>query len=452
MEHIPIDNRTENSVLGGLITYPKYYDKVVPYIATDEVFVQTRARRLWKKISKMIRDNKQIDMVTMCQSIADGDRGQGLTQSYIVDCTSDIPLQDMIEVYARTLYEKYLIRIVVSTTDKIKEEALKNGDDVYGLLTETHTTIGELISINPSEEYDIDNLLGDTIDSLKNKETKLVKTGLKKIDSFAGGLTRGEITIVGGRPGHGKTTFLINLVSKMRGEGHRCMLFNRELPNSEVIKKLICRESRHLSYTMVRKGIFSDFELNELEKTKKVICEKYNANDFKMYDNIKNFAKTAAEVKKFKPDVVFDDYIQLIDGAAISKDDNRRLQLERLVNDYKWLAKENGCAVILASQLNRYLEARGKGARPQLSDLAESGAIEQVAENVFFVYYGYKAYPDKFDATELTMVASKVRYGETGDSVLYFDGDKCLIDDDRITTEVTNESKQEKKSPEELPF
>ena len=452
MEHIPIDNRAENSVLGGIITYPQYYDKVVPYISSEEVFVQTRAKRLWKKISKMIRDDKKIDMVTMCQSISEGDRGQGLTQSYIVDCTSDIPLKDMIEVYARTLYEKYLLRIVVSTTDKIKNEAIKNGDDVYELLTEAHSTIGELISINPSEEYDIDGLLLDTINSLKNKETNLVKTGFKKIDSFAGGLTRGEITIIGGRPGHGKTTFLINLVSKMRGEGYRCMLFNRELPNSEVIKKLICRESRHLSYTMVRKGIFSEYELKELERVKKVICEKYNADDFRMYDNIKNFAKTASEVKKFKPDVVFDDYIQLIDGAAISKDDNRRLQLERLVNDYKWLAKENNCSIVIASQLNRYLEARGKGARPQLSDLAESGAIEQVAENVFFVYYGYKAYPDKFDPTELTMVASKVRYGETGDSILYFEGDKCLIDDDKVEVKNEQTDNQEKKNSEELPF
>ena len=450
MEHIPIDNRTENAVLGGIVTYPEYYDKIVPYIPSEEVFMQSRAGRLWKKITKMIRANKKIDTMTMCQAVSEEDRGQGLTQTYIVDCTSDVPVKDMLEVYARTLYEKYLLRIVVDTTDKIKKEAINNGHDVYELLTDAHSTIGELISINPSDEYDIDGLLVDTIDSLKNKETKLVKTGYKKIDSFAGGLTRGEITIIGGRPGHGKTTFLINLVSKMRDEGHRCMLFNRELPNSEVIKKLICRESRHLSYTMVRKGIFSDYELKELERVKKVICEKYNADDFKMYDNIKNFAKTAAEVKKFKPDIVFDDYIQLIDGAAISKDDNRRLQLERLVNDYKWLAKENDCSVVIASQLNRYLEARGKGARPQLSDLAESGAIEQVAENVFFVYYGYKAYPDKFDPTELTMVASKVRYGETGDSILYFDGDKCLIDDDKVV--IKDEPKEEESVNEEIPF
>ena len=430
MDTIPIDNRTEYAVLGGVIAHPKTYDKVVPYIVSGDVFVQSRAKQLWKKISGMLRNNKKVDTITICECITEEDRSQGLTQVFVVDCTTEPRIEGMVEVYAKTLYEKYLLRLVISTTDKIKKEAINNSEDVFDLLTEAHTTIGELMSINPTEEYDINDLVMDTITSIKNKETKLVKTGLKKVDSFSGGLTRGEITIIGGRPGHGKTTFLVNLVSKMRGEGHRCMLFNRELPNSEVIKKLICLESRNLSYSMVRKGIFAEHDLKELEIVKQQLCKKYNSEDFKMFDHIKNFAKTASEVKKFKPDVVFDDYIQLIDGALVSKDDNRRLQLERLVNDYKWLAKENKCAVVLASQLNRHLESRGKGARPQLSDLAESGAIEQVAENVFFVYYGFKAYPSKFDPTELTMVASKVRYGETGDSVLYFEGDRCSIEDD----------------------
>ena len=169
MDNIPIDNRTENAVLGGIVTYPEYYDKIVPYIPSEEVFMQSRASRLWKKITKMIRANKKIDTMTMCQAVSEEDRGQGLTQTYIVDCTSDVPVKDMLEVYARTLYEKYLIRIVVDTTDKIKQEAINNGHDVYELLTDAHSTIGELISINPSDEYDIDGLLVDTIDSLKNK-------------------------------------------------------------------------------------------------------------------------------------------------------------------------------------------------------------------------------------------------------------------------------------------
>jgi replicative DNA helicase len=134
------------------------------------------------------------------------------------------------------------------------------------------------------------------------------------------------------------------------------------------------------------------------------------------------------EVKKFKPDVVIDDYIQLIQPTPGI--DTRRLQLERICNDYKWLAKTQKCSVILASQLNRQLEYRnGKDLVPQLSDLAESGAIEQVAENVYFVHYHHKIKPDdkKSSPNKITLYAKKVRYGKTGSHVLGYDGDKCKI-------------------------
>ena len=143
-----------------------------------------------------------------------------------------------------------------------------------------------------------------------------------------------------------------------------------------------------------------------------------------MYDQISDFATSATEIKKFKPDIIFDDYIQLITPSG--KEDQRRLQLERLVNDYKWIAKEYNCVVVLASQLNRALETRGNP-RPQLSDLAESGAIEQVAENVFFVYYSYKVDQKPENRNQITLVAAKVRYGETGSAQMAYDGDKCTM-------------------------
>ena len=152
----------------------------------------------------------------------------------------------------------------------------------------------------------------------------------------------------------------------------------------------------------------------------------------------------------FKPDVIMDDYIQLV-----SPDKNipeRRLQLERLVNDYKWLAKQMKCSVILASQLNRAIESRNKNCRPQLSDLAESGAIEQVAENVFFVYYDYKINgEDGKGKNIITFVAKKVRYGETGESDMGYNGDKCKIFD--TYDEFMNSIKRkEMMNEKELPF
>ena len=257
------------------------------------------------------------------------------------------------------------------------------------------------------------------------------RQGDREIDGLAGGLTRGEITIVGGRPGHGKTTFLVNLLSSLIKGGYKVAMFNRELPNTEVIKKLICIENPNLLYRDVRKGIVNKNDkkfIEELKKASQVIAEKYSEDKFIMFDNIRDFPKTASEVKKFKPDVIIDDYIQLVN--PVGKEDTRRLQIERICNDYKWLAKENDCSVIIASQLNRYIEARSREAkRPQLSDLAESGAIEQVAENVFFVYYAYKVNPAMEDKNVIKLVASKVRYGVSKEIDLSYIGDICTIYD-----------------------
>tara|TARA_R110002020_G_scaffold273_7_gene1479 strand:- start:4690 stop:5169 length:480 start_codon:yes stop_codon:yes gene_type:complete len=155
-----------------------------------------------------------------------------------------------------------------------------------------------------------------------------------------------------------------------------------------------------------------------------------------MFDNIKDFSASSAEVKKFKPDAIFDDYIQLIGYSG--KEEQRRLQIEELVNNYKWLAKETDASVILASQLNRGIEYRGKTFLPQLSDLAESGAIEQVAENVFFTYYDYKVNgEDGKGKNVITMSAGKVRYGDTGTIDMGYDGDKCKIFNNE--KEMTNE-------------
>ena len=206
------------------------------------------------------------------------------------------------------------------------------------------------------------------------------------------------------------------------------MFFSRELPNSELLKKIICLESEQLSYSMVRKNVFSDNDLSVVNSTISGIREKYSKDKFLMFDNIKDFAMSSSEVKKFKPDIIFDDYIQLI--SCEGHVDNRRLQIEKLVNDYKWLAKETDAVVVLASQLNRGIErdSRGKTYNPQLSDLAESGAIEQVAENVFFSYYDYKVKGEAGKGKNIiSLHACKVRYGDSGVVDLGYNGDRCKI-------------------------
>ena len=426
---LPYDEMTENAVLGSVIANPGEYDAVARYFTDENVFYQRKARLLWKRIKQMKYDKQTIDMVTVCLSITKKDIDKGLTKYYVTGCTSNTCTPGMTELYANQLYEKYLMRKIIVKADEIKENAEDNKKDIYKTISETHSILSEILNIRPTMASDINDIIADTVDSIKNKTTKLIKTGYANIDKFSGGLTRGEITIIGGRPGHGKTTVMVNMLANVLEQGYKAIFFSRELPNSELVKKIVCLESQQLSYGEVRKNIFSEESLKFFNSALSIIRKKYSSDKFLMFDNVRDFAASSGEVKKFKPDIIFDDYIQLI--ACDGRQDQRRLQIEQLVNDYKWLAKETNAVVVLASQLNRMIERagiRGKALLPQLSDLAESGAIEQVAENVFFAYYDYKVQGERGKGKNiLTISAGKVRYGESGVVDLAYDGDKCKI-------------------------
>ena len=423
---LPYDVELEDSVLGSLMHNEDAYDSIAKYIIDEDVFSRTESRLLWNKITSLRKEKKKIDLITICSNLTLEEVKEGLTKYYITGCSSNAPLKGMEEYYASQIYEKYIMRKVIVKVDKIKKQAEGNYTKVYETISDTHTLFGELLSLRPSSAQSIDDILDDTLESITSKTTKLVKTGYPGIDRFAGGLTRGEITIIGGRPGHGKTTVLINMLSKAIHNGLKAIFFSRELPNSELLKKIICLESGELSYSMVRKNIYSEQEMIFVNQTIRDIKKLYNDDKFLMFDNLRDFSKSASEVKKFKPDIIFDDYIQLIKTSG--KEDQRRLQIESLVNDYKWLAKETDAVVVLASQLNRGIEYRGNNYEPQLSDLAESGAIEQVAENVFFSHYDYKVKGEAGKGKNvITLSAKKVRYGDTGSIDLGYDGDKCRI-------------------------
>ena len=429
METLPYDIETEDVVLGSVIAHKHEYDKVSKYFTKDDVFYQKKAKLLWDRVVAMKREGQHIDTVTVCSSITKKDSSKGLTQYYVTKCTSNVGANGTAEFYATQIYEKYLLRKVVVQSEKVKEKALSNEKDVYDSITEAHSLFGELLDIRPTNVQDIEDVISDTLESIKNKTSKLVSTGYSGLDKFSGGLTRGEVTIIGGRPGHGKTTVMVNLLSKALEEGNRAMFFSRELPNSELLKKILCLESGKLSYSMVRQNVFTDEALENMNEAIEIVREKYSKDKFLMFDNIKDFSLASSEIKKFKPDIIFDDYIQLITCEGYA--DTRRLQIEKLVNDYKWLAKETKAVVVLASQLNRYIERannRGKSYEPQLSDLAESGAIEQVAENVFFTYYDYKVKGEKGKGKNvITLIASKIRYGDSGSIDMGYDGNQCKL-------------------------
>jgi replicative DNA helicase len=425
----------ERSILGYILTDPEHYYLVSPTL-TSEHFNSLPAKTCWKKIEKSMANGGIKDRPTFISTIDANDNICDLNMIWAVDLP--YPLNNTMNDYSKSeimnwskvLHEKYIMKLMLSELGKVQEFIKANDKRSFETLIHSHTKLGALLDKKPTEDFDIDDAIGDTIDSIKESERNLIKTGYTVVDNMSGGLTRKEVSIVAGRPGHGKTTFTLNMIRNMIHDGKKVMILNREMSNVEMLKKLIVLESCKLSYKMVRQGVFENplKDMKEIEETRKRITKIYSSKKFQMFDNIEDFNGGVMEAKRFKPDVIFDDYIQLIRGFGDLE--QRRMQIEKIVNGYKWLAKQLNCAVVCVSQLNRGLETRGsseKPAIPQLSDLAESGSIEQVAENVFFVFYEHKVNPKKFPRHEIKIVGGKVRYGTGGEVKLGYEGDKVKL-------------------------
>ena len=422
----PSSQEAEDAILGSIIETPSLLDEVTAYLSSD-IFYYERSKRLYFILTEMHKNGESIDTITIVGKLSSTDKISGVTALYISGLRDSFGTPSLAKRYAIQIYEKHLLREVISQTNDISKSAYMNNQDVYNILDDAHFTIGQLINIRPGLTFDIENALDETFENILSSGKNIIKTGFSGIDELSGGMTRGEITVIGGRPGHGKTTTMLNMIKSCVDQGLKVIVFNREMTNVEMLKKLIVLESGKLSYLDVRLGYVGDLsKMAELEATKKTIGVKYSADKFAMFDNMPSFDESAAQVKKFKPDVIFDDYIQLI--VPDKKIIERRLQLEKLVNSYKWLAKKQKCACVLLSQLNRGLETRGDG-KPKLSDFAESGAIEQVAENVLFVYYDHKVNMNRSKEGEnvIELIGSKVRYGVSGSVKLGYEGDKVKM-------------------------
>tara|TARA_R100000278_G_C5474106_1_gene165651 strand:- start:838 stop:2175 length:1338 start_codon:yes stop_codon:yes gene_type:complete len=425
----PNNVHLEESLLGCLLMDPEQFWKTEPFITTDDLFYTNKNKRLYSIIRRMSHNGEVIDTMTVCSNLSKKDKQDGLDMYYITGLNNDMPTAAHSVQYAKKLYEDYLYREIIKKSHIITQKSYDGNASVYPLVSETYNALGEILDLRPTDGFNIDEEVDNTLKDIEKGGENILQSGWSKVDTLSGGFTKGEVSIVAGRPGHGKTTILINMLANFIEQGYKVMLFNRELPIKEVLKKLMVLESGKLSYRQIRNTGIDSGDAEEVQRVSDILRTKYHKDVFQMYDKISDFDGAAVEIRKFKPDIVIDDYVQLIKGNRNRQYEARRLELEDIVNNYKWLAKHNECVVILASQLNRLIEYRGVSTEPQLSDLAESGAIEQVAENVFFTFYQWKINPEKKSTSphKMKFIAKKVRYGETGYVMLGYDGDKCKV-------------------------
>ena len=418
----PHSSEAERLVLGQALIDNSVIDQIAHYIPEDKVFYETKHQQIWKSILDMHRDGaKVIDVVTITAKIPPNKNNQSPAY-YLSGLIEQVPTTANAEQYAKIIYEKWLLRKVIYQSEKIKGVMAVDGSEAYQLLQRLHREIEDILNLRVREDFSLSGLVDDTIENMLTTDN-LVPFGLPKLDELTGGMTKGEITVIAGRPGHFKSTMMINIVKNLINEGKSVVVFNREMSNVEMMKKLIILESEALSYGNMRMGFFDDEANKDLDKARKSIKEKYKK--LIMLDDVFDIDRAMREIRKHKPDVVIDDYIGLID--VIGMDDNR-LRIDNIMKQYKRAAKTYGCAALLLSQLNRGCEERANK-RPILRDLRDSGSIEQDAEMVLFMYYDYRYnYKDSnIGEYGIEVILGKNRYGKTGSALMGVIGDRCNI-------------------------
>ena len=432
MTPMPSNQEAEIAVLGGiLLEGNEVYEKAKSWIKDDEAFYFMRHQIIWQAIGTLYKSNTPIDVVTIHTELKKKDKYDtehvaDLNAYFLTGLADGVPTTANVEHYAKDIWYKHIQRLAIKSAQKLYAMSLTDKEDVLDILHKHEKIIEELKESAPSKKVETEDIIDNTIETLKTG-SNLIPFGIEQMDNAAGGMTRSEVTVVGGRPGHGKTTLVINIVKRLLEQGFRVMLFNREMTNVEMMKKILVMEFQEFSYEKIRKAENIEKEIAEISMKKEALGEKYK--NLIMHDDCKTLADAMKEISREKPDVILDDYIQII-RPDNSNNTDRRFEIEDIMLDYKWICKKINCSAILVSQLNREIERR-LDPRPKLSDFAESGVIEQTAEAAFFVYYPYAVDDRESDPYEIEVICQKARYGSLGSYNLGFNGDKCSIYFDR---------------------
>lgn len=422
VKQTPQNVEAEEAVLGSVLIGGDVEMQIaMGWIREDDAFYSEKCRNIFRCMKELYNNKIPIDVITLSNKVQET---FGMQDSlYIMDLQDNVVTKSKVEHYSKIVWERYIQRETAKSAQNLLNASYENYNEVGKIIEKHSRLIDELRHIQPTRARDISDIVNETNQSLQ-EDSNTIQFGLGRLDNFAGGMTRKEITVLGGRPGHGKTTLMLNVVRGLIEQGYNVMLFNREMSNIETMKKLYVMESNDISYSMIRSGISEDKKI-ALNSVSEYVKEKYEK--LTAFDDIRSLDDCIREINKGKPDVVIDDYIQLIDVGQGYKD--RRFEIEKIVQDYKWAVKQNNCSAILVSQLNRDIEKRFDP-RPRMSDYAESGVIEQTAESAMFVFYGYNFDSEKYNRYKSEVIVAKSRYGQIGTYPMGFNGNKCKFYND----------------------
>lgn len=404
------------AVIGGQIDVDHLFKIKSSYIYSNEV------REIYNIIIKLYQDSGWADYVSILTEFSTM-KGQQAAKVIIDDLIRLVPHEFNPQKAIEIIEQSYILRSSVDIMNDAIKMIQTNPYSAPELSYQAHEKIESLVQTKI--DYDIVDDFNQTANAIvAGDQSQLVlKTGLKSWDECSGGLSLKEVTCIGARPGHGKTTTSIALALSILDENPDAVVVKFELEmDKESIKRKFISSKSGVSAYKIRLNTLSDTEKAKVLEGAKSM-EKYQNRLF-IYDNIYDLPSMNKILRATKANVAMVDFISLMDGV----EEDKRNEIGRIVKYAKRFAKAHNMSYIFYSQLNRGPEIR-ENHRPLMSDLAESDQITQYSSDIVLLYYKYKYSLDEADRDKLWMIFDKVRYGEIGDKKVYFSPDLVTIKD-----------------------
>ncbi len=395
----------EIAVLGAMMIDKKGIDDIID-ILHSEVFYDKKHQEIYSAIYKLFHDSKPIDLLTVSAQL----RRNGTLENvggefYLINITQKVGSSAHIEYHSRIIMQKYIQRRLISISNDIIENAYNETVDVFDLLDSAENKLFEVTQGNLKKGYkDAGDLVKKALKKIQEISNKGgmsgLETGFTKLDALTSGWQPSDLVIVAARPGMGKTAFVISMAKNMSIDfGHPVALFSLEMSSVQLITRMISSETG-LPSEKLRTGNLEPHEWEQLNvKIKKLSDAPIFIDDTPSLSIFDLRAKARRLVSQHGVKILIIDYLQLMTaGNSAKSGGNREQEISTISRNLKALAKELNIPVITLSQLSRAVETRGGSKRPLLSDLRESGAIEQDADIVSFIYrpeyYGLTEWDD----------------------------------------------------------
>ncbi|HIB27158.1 MAG TPA: replicative DNA helicase [Candidatus Marinimicrobia bacterium] len=408
----------EQAVLGSMLTSKEAVSKAMQWVSADQFYKDAHVR-IFSCMVNLFEKGEPIDAISVVDRLKKKKDLESVGGAYyITGLAESVPTTANVEYYAKIVLEKHTLRRLIQVSHEVSKEAFEDAQDVDDILDSAESAIFNISEKRLRGGFEhIDPILQNTFEELDKIATNPgivtgVPSGLMDLDAITSGFHSGELIIVAGRPGMGKTALALTMgrntaVMDKTGVG----IFSLEMANHQLAMRLLCAEGRVDSH-LVRTGKLPKSQWKNLSIAVGQLAEApIYLDDTAAMSVLEVRAKARRLKAEHDVGLLIVDYIQLMTGPKGAE--SRQQEISQISRSLKALAKEIEVPVIGLSQLSRAVESRSDR-RPQLSDLRESGAIEQDADVVIFLYRPWVYSQEEDDRGKATIIVAKQRNGPTG--------------------------------------